>query len=354
VAQDEDAPEAADAPDAPEAADAPEAVDVEDAADELYGLHPDHFVPRRTELVKAARAAKDREAANAIGALRKPSLGAWLANVLARESPDEVAALEELGASLRTAQEELSGDALRTLTRQRRELVGALVARARRLARADGVGVGDSVARDLENTIAAALADDGAARAFAAGRLTTALEPGVGFSGGVEPSRSARRPPPRGWGAVAHRPPPRREPASSGEAASGSGEAGSGSGDDGSGDGGRGAQERAARERAAEEERARAREASDRAVERARGERDDADRAAERARTRAEQAESDHTETADAVTSLRERLERAEAEEEQAREQRDAARRAREEAESAADEARRALDQAEAERADLE
>ncbi len=314
--------------------DAPEAPDVEDAADELYGLPPDHFVPRRTELVKAARAAKDRDAATAIGALRKPSLGAWLANVLARESPDEVAALEELGASMRTAQEELSGDALRTLTRQRRELVGALVARARRLARADGVGVGDSVARDLENTIAAALADDGAARAFAAGRLTTALEPGVGFTGGVEPSR---RPPPRGSAGVAHRPPPRREPASSGESGSG-------------GDEGRAAED----QRAAEEERARAREAAERAVERAREERDDADRAAERARSRAEQAEADHTEAADAVTALRERLERAEADEEQAREQRDAARQAREEADTAADEARRALDQAEAERADLE
>jgi hypothetical protein len=321
--------------------DAPEAPDVEDAADELYGLHPDHFVPRRTELVKAAQAAKDRDAADAIGALRKPALGAWLANVLARESPDEVAALEELGASLRTAQEELSGDALRTLTRQRRELVGALVARARRLARADGVGVGDSVARDLENTIAAALADDGAARAFAAGRLTTALEPGVGFSGGVEPSRSVRRPPPPRGSGTAHRPPPRRDQASSEPASSGEAE----SGDD----------ERATKdERAAEEERARAREAAERAVERAREERDDADRAAERARTRAEQAESDHAEATGAVTSLRERLERAEAEEEAAREQRDAARQAREEADTAADEARRALDQAEAERADLE
>ena len=324
--------------------DAPEAPDVEDAADELYGLHPDHFVPRRTELVKAARAAKDSEAATAIGALRKPSLGAWLANVLARESPDEVAALEELGASMRTAQEKLSGDALRTLTRQRRELVGALVARARRLARADGVGVGDSVARDLENTIAAALADEGAARAFAAGRLTTALEPGVGFSGGVEPSRSGRRPPPpRGSATATRRPPPRREPSS------GSGDGGDG-GDAGTGDDDRAAEE----ERAAQEERARAREAADRAVERAREERDDADRAAERARARAEQAESDHTEAADAVTALRERLERAEAEEEQAREQRDAARTAHEEADTAADEARRALDQAEAERADLE
>lgn len=319
-----------------DAARAPEVVDVEDAADELYGLHPDHFVPRRTELVKAARAVKDKEAATAVGALRKPSLGAWLANVLAREAPDEVAALEELGASMRAAQETLSGDALRTLTRQRRELVGALVARARRLARADGVGVGDSVARDLENTIAAALADEGAARAFAAGRLTTGLEPGVGFTGGVEPSRAGRRPPPRGSGSAARRPPPRREPSS----------ADSDSDSDGV--------EAEAEDSRAEEERQRAREAADRAVERAREERDDADRAVERARTRVAQAESDHSEAEDAVTALRERLERAEADEEQAREQRDAARQARDESATAADDARRALDQAEAERADLE
>ena len=304
------------------------APDVDEAADELYGLHPEEFVPRRTELVKAAKAEKASDVAKALGALRKPSLGAWLANVLARESPDEVGALEELGGQLRSAQESLSGDALRTLTQQRRELVGALVARARKLAREDGVGVGDSVARDLENTIAAALADPAAARAFAAGRLTTALEPGVGFEGGSAPARSGggarRRPPPRG--SSSSRPaPPRQEPGPEP--------------DDDAED---------------EAERAHAREAADRAVERAREERDDATRAAERARSRAGQAEADHTEAAEAVTSLRERLERAEAEGASAQEALDAARQAAEEAETAADEARRALDQAEAERADLE
>lgn len=304
------------------------APDVDEAADELYGLHPEEFVPRRTELVKAAKAEKASDVAKALGALRKPSLGAWLANVLARESPDEVGALEELGGQLRGAQESLSGDALRTLTQQRRELVGALVARARKLAREDGVGVGDSVARDLENTIAAALADPAAARAFAGGRLTTALEPGVGFEGGSAPARSAggarRRPPPRG--SSSSRPaPPRQEPEPEP--------------DDDAED---------------EAERAHAREAADRAVERAREERDDATRAAERARSRAGQAEADHTEAAEAVASLRERLERAEAEEASAQEALDAGRQAAEEAETAADEARRALDQAEAERADLE
>ena len=259
------------------------APDVDEAADELYGLHPDEFVPRRTELVKAAKAEKAADVAKALGALRKPSLGAWLANVLARESPDEVGALEELGGQLHSAQESLSGDALRALTQQRRELVGALVARARKLAREDGVGVGDSVARDLENTIAAALADPAAARAFAVGRLTTALEPGVGFEGGSAPARSGggarRRPPPRG--SSSSRPaPPRHEPEPEEP-------------DDDAED---------------EAELAHAREAADRAVERAREERDDATRAAERARSRSGQAEADHTEAAEAVTSLRERL----------------------------------------------
>ncbi|GAA4848939.1 hypothetical protein GCM10023201_46270 [Actinomycetospora corticicola] len=306
------------------------APEFEDAADELYGLHPDRFVPRRGELVKAAKAVKDKETATAIGALRKPSLGAWLANVLARESPDEVGALEELGGQLRHAQESLSGDALRTLTTQRRELVGALVARARKLAREDGEKVGDSVARDLEQTIAAALADPEAARAFAAGRLTTPLEPGVGFTGGSSARGSGgttRRPPPRGT--APSRPAPRRRDE---EAAP--------EPDDGPDP--------------AEEERERAREAAERAVERAREERDDTARAAERARHRTEQAASDHDEAAAAARSLRERLERAEAEESAAREALDAAREASEEAEAAADEARRALDQAEAERADLE
>ena len=67
-----------------------DAADLDAAADELYGLHRDAFVPRRTELVRAARAVGDKEAATAIGALRKPSVAARLANALARDHPDEV------------------------------------------------------------------------------------------------------------------------------------------------------------------------------------------------------------------------------------------------------------------------
>ena len=147
-----------------EATDEPAAVSWDDAVEELYGLLRDDVIARRDELAKQARAAGDKETAGAVGRLRKPSAAAWLANMLAREHADEIGALEELGASMRAAQDRLEGDALRRLSRRRHELVHALVERARRIAREDGVRVGDAVVRELERTITAAFADPEAAR----------------------------------------------------------------------------------------------------------------------------------------------------------------------------------------------
>lgn len=182
------------------------ALDPDGVAEELYGLPRDEFVPRRNDLVKQARAAGDRDGATAIGELRKPSVAAWLANALAREYPDEVGALEQLGTSLREAQDRLEGDALRALSRQRHELIAALVSRARRLAREDGVQVGEATVREVERTVSAALSDAGAARALALGRLVTALEPGVGLGdeAGGAPALRPRRPAPRARRGTGH------------------------------------------------------------------------------------------------------------------------------------------------------
>ena len=70
---------------------------LEDAADLLYGMGREEFIGVRDALVKQVRAAGDRELATEIGGLRKPSVAAWVANRLAREYPDEVEGLEELG-----------------------------------------------------------------------------------------------------------------------------------------------------------------------------------------------------------------------------------------------------------------
>src|SRR3954462_15368047 len=85
---------------------------LEDAADLLYGIGREEFIGVRDAMVKQVRP-HDRELAGDIGALRKPSVAAWVANRLAREYPDEVGALEDLGSSLREAQVKLEGDALR-------------------------------------------------------------------------------------------------------------------------------------------------------------------------------------------------------------------------------------------------
>jgi hypothetical protein len=63
--------------------------------------------------------------------LTKPNLVAWLANQLARERADEIRPLLELGVALREATATLSGQQLRELSRQQRQLVYALVQQAR-------------------------------------------------------------------------------------------------------------------------------------------------------------------------------------------------------------------------------
>jgi hypothetical protein len=150
-------------------------VDAEAVADRLYGLPPEEFTSARTASEKDARAAGDKDLASEIHRLAKPNQVAWLANQLAREHAAEIAPLVDLGAELREATDSLSGDQLRTLSRQRQQLVYALVQQARRLAGAAGKKVSEDTARGLQETLQAALADPDAAEQLLAGRLTEGL-----------------------------------------------------------------------------------------------------------------------------------------------------------------------------------
>ncbi|MBF6348354.1 hypothetical protein IU448_04895 [Nocardia flavorosea] len=132
---------------------------VGDVAADLYGRTPAQFVAARNEQVRAAKAAGDMKLAADIAALRKPTVAAWTVNMLVRAAPDEVAALLRLGADLRTAQRELSGKQLRSLTAQRRQVVDALAARAGAVAAEHGQPATDAVLRQVGETLTAALAD---------------------------------------------------------------------------------------------------------------------------------------------------------------------------------------------------
>jgi len=171
--------------------------DLAAAAEELYALSPGDFTAARDEKVAQARTAGDRDLARAIGALRRPVVSAWLVNRLAREARDQVAGLMTLGESLRQAQQDLSGERLRELSAQRRQLVAALLAEARRIAGRDGRAAGPQVEREVEATLQAALADAGAAAAVRAGCLASPLSYaglGVGDADAVAVARRAAAP----------------------------------------------------------------------------------------------------------------------------------------------------------------
>ena len=150
-------------------------VDLMEAADELYGLRPDEFVGRRAELAAEAKSAGDKGLASEITKLRKPTVAAWVVDVLVRHDPDQVTQVLELGAALRQAQESMAGGELRELGRQRRQLTAAVTRQARALASDLGQRIGEPVAAQVEDTLHAAMVDEEAARAVRTGLLVKPL-----------------------------------------------------------------------------------------------------------------------------------------------------------------------------------
>jgi hypothetical protein len=147
---------------------------VERAADELYGLPPDEFTRARDERAKQLRKDGDREAADAVEALRKPTVAAAALNHLSRSRSKDVDRLLRAGQELQAAQEELlaGGDrsAFQRAAAQERELVSELAADA-------GPGLEEKVAATLH----AAALDAEVAEQVRAGRLVREQEAIGGF-----------------------------------------------------------------------------------------------------------------------------------------------------------------------------
>ncbi len=143
-------------------------------ADELYALPAAAFTPARDAMAKELRA-EDRELATRVKALRRPSVAAWVVNLLVRRDADQVEQVLQVGAALREAQATLDGDELRALTRQRRQVTAAVTSRARSLAADEGTRVTEAVAEQVEATLTAAMVDAGAAEAVRSGLLVAAL-----------------------------------------------------------------------------------------------------------------------------------------------------------------------------------
>lgn len=140
----------------------------------LYRTPPREFVAVRDTRVRELKAQGRRALAAEVERLRRPTVAAWLVNLLVADDPELPEQLAELAAQLREAQQQLAGDALRALGQQRQQLVAGLVARARQLAR--GSKPPESALTEVESSLRAALADPDVARDVLSGRLLRAAD----------------------------------------------------------------------------------------------------------------------------------------------------------------------------------
>ncbi|WP_461173975.1 Atg14 domain-containing protein [Arthrobacter sp. Z1-9] len=143
-------------------------------ANELYAKPMEDFVAARSAAAKEA-SRSDKELGAAVKALPKPSVAAWAVNMLALHQPDVLAELADLGGRMRGAQSSLDAAALRELGRERRTMLAAAVDTARSVAQQQGRSISDAMATDVEETLRALTADEGAAAAVQSGRLVKTL-----------------------------------------------------------------------------------------------------------------------------------------------------------------------------------
>ncbi|ADB30007.1 conserved hypothetical protein [Kribbella flavida DSM 17836] len=155
-------------------------MDFEEAADALYAASAADFIATRNELAKQLKADGDQLGATRLKALRKPTVAAWLTNLVSRQLPDEIDDLLALGDEFREATADLDGERLRELTPKRHKAIDQLVKAAGQLADEHGQKISADVGQKLRETLDAALVDPAAGDAVQEGRLSSALRH-VGF-----------------------------------------------------------------------------------------------------------------------------------------------------------------------------
>jgi hypothetical protein len=173
---------------------------VEEAAEELYGLPPGEFTVARDARAKELRSEGDRDAANAVKALRRPTVAAWALNQLSRQRGEDLDRLLAAGEELRAAQEELLGggdrSAFQEAATRERELVAQLTADAAALASEAGER-GAGLQEKVAETLHAAALDKDTAEELRAGRLVKERDAIGGFGAAAGAASAAPRQTPR-------------------------------------------------------------------------------------------------------------------------------------------------------------
>ena len=153
----------------------------EEEVDALFALPPEEFTRARDRL---AADSSDREAATQIKGLRRPTVPAWAVNQTVRRHGDRFRKLLDAGREVRAAQRRaasgLAAPAFGAAIAERRKLVRELTEAAAELLESAGRSSQAHLGA-VANTFEAAAADEAAAEAVGAGRLSKELTPPSGF-----------------------------------------------------------------------------------------------------------------------------------------------------------------------------
>lgn len=156
------------------------AANLDKAIDRLYTARPEEFVGQRDELVRSLRKDGDRDAADEVKALRKPTLAAWTVNQLARREKLALRSLLTAGERLREAHAKVfageSWEPLRRAQEDERKAIDALAQAAGRILEEAGSPTGGQTLDRVQETLHAAAADEELAQAVRAGRLAKEQE----------------------------------------------------------------------------------------------------------------------------------------------------------------------------------
>lgn len=157
---------------------------LDEELDRLYGLPLAEFTGARNELASELVKAGNREAADEVKALRKPSLSAWAVNQLARKERLQVRSLMTAAERLRNAQAMLlrggSRDEVQEAVQRHREVIGALLDSAKEVLRSAGHPATDATLERIRETLTAVAAYDEGMKLVEEGRLSEDLDP-AGF-----------------------------------------------------------------------------------------------------------------------------------------------------------------------------
>jgi hypothetical protein len=158
-----------------------------DPTDDLYALPAEEFVRARDALARDLAKAGRRDESQQVRALRRPSRSAAALNMIARTRRDDLQAVLDGGAAMRTALQTGDRDAWEAARADATQRISEL---------AEAAAGAEAAQREVADSLWAAVADEEAAANLMAGRLEQPLSnPGLsGLAGLTLQAPSQRRP----------------------------------------------------------------------------------------------------------------------------------------------------------------